>query len=170
MPDYKNSKIYKILNSMDDEVYVGSTTASLSRRMGKHRSDFHNTEYKQTYKIYKHMHKIGVDNFYIELIETYPCDSKEELGAREGQLIRQVGTLNKIISGRTEKEYYQDNIEKEREKGRNNYKKHKTHILEYIKQRCTCECGTDVNIHHIARHRETVKHKQLMEQLNLTME
>ena len=170
MPDYKNSKIYKILNSIDDEVYVGSTTASLSKRMGKHRSDFHNNESKQTYKIYKHMHKVGVDNFYIELIETCPCTSREELAAKEGQWIRQIGTLNKIISGRSNKEYWQDNIERKREIARTFYDTHQERILQGIKERCTCECGTDVNIHHIARHRNTTKHKQLMEQQNLTME
>ena len=170
MPDYRKAKIYKLLNSVDAYVYVGSTTTPLSHRMGKHRSDCKCNAIKQKYKLYVHMTKIGVDSFYIELLENYPCSNKEELTAREGQLIREMGTLNKKIEGRTEKEYYQDNIEKEREKGRNNYKKQQTHILEYIKQRCTCECGTDVNIHHISRHRETVKHKQLMEQLNLTME
>ena len=161
MPDYSNAKIYKLLNSVDADVYVGSTTTPLSHRMGKHRSDCKCNAIKQKYKLYVHMTKIGVDNFYIELLENYPCSNKEELTAREGRFIREIGTLNKKIEGRTEKEYYQDNIEKEREKSRNNYKK---------KQICTCECGTYVNIHHIARHRETVKHKQLMEQQNSTMD
>ena len=116
------------------------------------------------------MHKVGVDNFYIELIETCPCASREELAAKEGQWIRQIGTLNKIISGRSNKEYWQDNIERKREIARTFYDKHQEQILQGIKERCTCECGTDVNIHHIARHRGTTKHKQLMEQLNLTME
>ena len=116
------------------------------------------------------MKQVGVDNFYIELIETYPCNSKEELGAREGQWIRQIGTLNKNVSGRSSKEYWQDNIERKRENARSFYDSHQDKILQDIKERCTCECGTDVNIHHIARHRNTTKHKQLMEQLNTTME
>ena len=170
MPDYKNGRIYKILNSIDDEIYVGSTTASLSRRMGKHRSDHRCNEKKQKYKIYTHMTKVGADNFYIELIEAYPCNSKEELDAKEGQWIRQIGTLNTIINGRTKNDVRQDNIERYQEYARNHYKRHQEQILQDIKERCTCECGTDVNIHHISRHRNTTKHKQLMEQLNSTME
>lgn len=46
---------------------------------------------------------------YIELIENYPCECKEELVAREGYLIKQIGTLNALISGRTQREYYKDN-------------------------------------------------------------
>ena len=37
--DYKSGKIYCIRNDINDEIYVGSTTQSLSQRMAKHRSD-----------------------------------------------------------------------------------------------------------------------------------
>ena len=49
------------------------------------------------------MHKLDVDNFYIELIEHYSCNDIYELRAREGQIIRQMGTLNKQIAGITRK-------------------------------------------------------------------
>ena len=39
MPDYSTGKIYKILNNIDDNVYVGSTVDTLGRRMAKHRSN-----------------------------------------------------------------------------------------------------------------------------------
>ena len=35
--DYKNDKIYQILNNNNSEVYVGSTTQPLCRRMYEHR-------------------------------------------------------------------------------------------------------------------------------------
>ena len=38
MPDYSKGKIYKILDSIDDEIYVGSTTETLGARMAKHRA------------------------------------------------------------------------------------------------------------------------------------
>ena len=49
----------------------------------------------------------GFHDFYIELYELIPCSSKEELIMREGQVIRQFATLNKVIPGRTPGEYYQ---------------------------------------------------------------
>ncbi len=54
-------------------------------------------------------------DFYIELYEKYPCNDKAELCKREGEIIRQIGTLNKCIAGRTKKEYIQDNVDKVKE-------------------------------------------------------
>ena len=62
------------------------------------------------------MNVIGNDKFSIELHETYPCASKEELHARENHWIRQLGTLNMAIPGRTDKEYREDNAELLKEK------------------------------------------------------
>ena len=95
---YQNGKIYKILNTEDDKVYVGSTCQKLlSKRMGKHRED----ALTRTYPLYKHMNEIGIDKFYIELIMSYPCSSKDELIAKEREWIKAIGTLNKRIEGRT---------------------------------------------------------------------
>ena len=90
MPDYSKAKIYKILNDVDDDVYVGSTCQPLSVRMAGHRC------YSGTspLKLYHKMRDIGVHHFYIELIEETPCENKEQLRAREGEYIRKYGTLN----------------------------------------------------------------------------
>ena len=106
MPDYSKGKLYKILNYIDAEIYVGSTVNTLSQRMSHHRSD---AKRKPQYKLYKHMNELGVDNFYIELIENYPCNDVYELRAREGYYIREIGTFNIKISGRSGKQYYEDN-------------------------------------------------------------
>ena len=37
MPNYQKGKNYKILNNVDNEVYVGSTVELLSQRMTKRR-------------------------------------------------------------------------------------------------------------------------------------
>ena len=101
MPDYSKGKIYKILNNIDDEIYVGSTTETLGQRMAKHRAA---RKSKPQYKLYKHMNELGVDNFYIELIENYPCNDVYELRAREGYYIREIGTLNTKVAGRSQRE------------------------------------------------------------------
>ena len=45
------------------------------------------------------------DDWYIELHEDYPCERKEQLAKREGEIIRQIGTLNQIIAGRSIEEW-----------------------------------------------------------------
>ena len=143
MPDYSKGKIYKMLHTIDDEIYVGSTIDTLGQRMAKHRSDL---KIRPNYKIYKHMNELGVGNFYIELIENYYCNDVYELRAREGHFIREIGTLNMLISGRSDKEYYKDNQEHIKQSKKQYYEDNKNdkikqyrednkeHIKEYSKQ------------------------------------
>lgn len=112
--DYKNGKIYKIANDINDDVYVGSTTQSLSKRMAKHKEMLTNKR-KNHYNIYMKLIELGKEHFYIELIEEYQCDNVEQLRAREGHFIRQMGTLNARIEGRTKKEYTIDTKDIKRE-------------------------------------------------------
>ena len=102
MTDYSKGKIYKILNNIDDEIYIGSTSEPLSRRMARHRSLANTNPYN---KWYKHMVDIGIDKFYIELVENYPCNNNDELRAKEGHVIRQCGTLNSRIECRNIQEW-----------------------------------------------------------------
>ena len=54
--------------------------------------------------------------FRIDLIEDYyACDEKQALRQREGYCMRQIGTLNKVIAGRTKQEYNEENKEKIKE-------------------------------------------------------
>ena len=56
-------------------------------------------------QLYQHMTKYGVEHYYIELIENFPCNNIEECRKKEGECIRELGTLNKLIAGRTNQEY-----------------------------------------------------------------
>ena len=73
MPRYSEGKVYKIINDCDDEIYVGSTCDSLSRRMSGHRRK---SKVVPERKIYVHFDIHGVSNFRIVLIENYPCSTK----------------------------------------------------------------------------------------------
>ena len=119
MTNYKNGRIYKILNTTDDTVYVGSTTEALCKIMWKHKWDVKNNRF-MTRPLYVKAKEYGFENFYIELIENYPCECKEELVAREGYWIRQIGSLNAIVAGRTAEQYYHDN-KQQLKKGSNDY-------------------------------------------------
>jgi hypothetical protein len=87
---YSNGKIYQVLNRINNEVYVGSTCSKLRKRMTDHRrrADEHEG------KLYDEMRRVCTTHFYIELIENYPCDNKDDLTAREQFYIRERGTLN----------------------------------------------------------------------------
>ena len=80
MPNYQLGKIYKLINDVNDIIYVGSTCQKwLCQRMGLHRSDGK----KRSTPIYTAMAQIGVPHFRIVLIKNYPCASKAELEAEE---------------------------------------------------------------------------------------
>ncbi len=111
MPDFSNAKIYKITNDIDDEIYIGSTTQRLCDRWKYHR--WASKTLKS--KLYSHIHSVGLDHFKIELIENYPCSTKKELHSRECIFIKEQGSLNKIIPGRTIKQWGIDNAERKKE-------------------------------------------------------
>src|SRR5687768_7109296 len=92
--NYKNGKMYRINNDIDDEFYIGGTTQKLSPRMAGHRQKVLDG---RTSTLYNHMRALGVEHFRIVLIEKFPCESKEELRAREDALLREMKpTLNSI--------------------------------------------------------------------------
>ena len=188
---YKNGKLYCIRNTIDDDIYVGSTTQLLCKRMVHHRSDMHR---HLQMKVYIKMRELGVEHFYIELIENCPCETKAELCKREGYFIREMATLNGKVMGRTHKEYYQEfnsKFVKYREEHKDEMKEkkreyritHKEQIKEYdkkrneenrelIKQRLTklviCECGKQITYHSKFKHIKTKIQQQLMNELSLS--
>ena len=131
--DYKNARVYQILNTVDNNVYVGSTCQALSKRMAKHRGDLL-TKANQKRPLYQKMKEIGVEHFYIELLEEYPCENKEQLLKKEGFYIRQIGTLNGCIVGRTPKEYKEEHKDKIIEFQKQYYKENKDKLKEHRKQ------------------------------------
>ena len=195
MPDYKNSKIYTIRCRNDPTlIYVGSTTQQLSQRWAKHRSRIGNEKYK--YKLYNKINEIGLDLFYIELYEDYPCKNKENLLKREGEVIRQIGTLNMLIAGRTDQEYRNDNKEelnnkkkqyyennkaiildrqkiytennrdKINERKKKYYENNKEHDLKQKTEKIECCCGKFISRCNIAKHLKVKSHLDLMEAKN----
>ena len=170
--DYANGQIYQVLNTKTNDIYVGSTCSTLAKRMYEHRYDATN---RQERHIHKKMYEIGVSDFYIELIELYPCSCRAELRAREGHYIRERGTLNKSIAGRTDAEYRKDNHETLNEKKKEYARQHKKEISEYykkwyeinrdtiltnMKETHTCACGKTYTIHHKARHEKSAYHNK----------
>jgi len=104
--------------------------------MTEHRCDCKNGRHCRC-SLYVYIIDDNWDDWYIELYELFPCNSREELDRREGEVIRQIGTINTCIAGRTRKEYYKDNVEKLREISlkykRDNYEKLREKKKQYYK-------------------------------------
>lgn len=143
MPDYSNGKIYTIRNRNDNtKIYVGSTIQPLYKRLYTHKCSSKKEEYMNRLLYIE----INGDwtNWYIELYEHYPCNNRNELEKREGEIIRLIGTLNKSIAGRDDKQYridkadkikqyYIDNADKVKEKNKQYRTENAENIKEYMK-------------------------------------
>ena len=105
MVNYQNGKIYKLVNNVDDEIYVGSTCNPLYKRKGSHKSS---AKIHPNIKVYNHLNEVGWENVEIVLIENFSCDLKDELHRRERYWIDTLKpSLNKVIPTRTNQEYKQ---------------------------------------------------------------
>jgi hypothetical protein len=80
MNRYHNGKIYKLVNTVDNRIYIGSTATELSKRLYKHKTMAH--KYPER-KVYKALNTIGWENVRIIQIEAFRCETKQELIARE---------------------------------------------------------------------------------------
>ena len=110
MVNYQEGKIYTIRSHQTDKVYVGSTCVPLSKRLHKHKGyykAYHNGKHNflTSYDI------VHFDDCYIELHENFPCESKEQLHKREGEVIRSLECVNKTIPGRTIEEWREEHKE-----------------------------------------------------------
>lgn len=161
MPDYSKGKIYTIRNKNDPTlIYVGSTIQTLSKRFGEHRRHSRQERSKIKYPNHQFYNKIeDWNDWYIELYLTYPCKSVEELRQKEGEIIRQIGTLNRGIAGRTFKEWQEENPEKMK-KYKEQKRNHEIEIGRYeIKM---CACGGRYSQKTIREHERTKKHQNFI--------
>ena len=145
MPNYKNGRIYKICNNVNNLIYIGSTTLPLSKRMAVHRTYSKNKYYKDM-KLYKYIHELGIHNFSIILIENYPCCNKEQLLQRERfyfDLYNKDNILlnsNRPIVSSIEKKHdtnkyyklwYNNNREYKKKQVMNRYLKYRSYLITY---------------------------------------
>ena len=141
MVNYQDGKIYKIIFEGYPDIYVGSTTQPLYKRISVHRSH-------AKYEHYAARRKSKLNNFFREfglacenhivLLESYPCNTKEELFARERHWIEELNpTLNQQIPSRSYEEYCQTEHYKQlKQKWDATYRaRHLDRIQEYDRQR-----------------------------------
>jgi len=84
MVNYSNGKVYKLINDVDDEIYIGSTCQSLAKRKGEHKVTARSNP---NHKAFKHLNTIGWEHVKIILIESVNAFSKDQLHQREQHYI-----------------------------------------------------------------------------------
>ena len=188
--DYKNGKIYKIVDNGYNKMYIGSTTQPLYKRFSEHKCKYKQFKNGKSSKItvYDIFDEFEIVNCKIELIEEYQCENKAQLERKEGEHIKINECVNRCIPGRTRKDYYNDNKEKEyaqkkiwfqnnkdkekiyrrrkyiKNKEEENiknkiyYEKNKQEINKKRNEKTNCECGGIYSNNHKSRHMESKIH------------
>jgi hypothetical protein len=114
MTKYEKAYIYE-LRYKDEYKYRGCSIMKPNIRLSCHKSAALKGNNRNS-PLYQKLREVGPQDWIIEVIEEYPCNSMKELHKREGELIREIignpNVLNKNISGRNRKQYYDDNKDK----------------------------------------------------------
>ena len=103
MVDYKG-KIYRLVCNNTGQQYIGSTTQSLSQRLGGHKAAYKMFLEGKRIKKLTSFSILSENNFEIILIEDYPCENKNQLERRERHFIETIECVNKVKPAQTREE------------------------------------------------------------------
>ena len=124
MVNYRLGRIYKIICHKTGQQYIGSTCEpTLARRLAGHRTGYksylkHKTKYSTSYII------LEQGNYEIVLIENIPCNTKDELHARECHHINANICVNVRLPLGNKPNWKELRI---------NYNKQKTEVIEVLR-------------------------------------
>ena len=93
---FQHGKIYKIVNSVDEKIYIGCTCLPLVERFVIHRKKTGTGKMK----IHKHMKKMGRDNFSIHLVKEVPTYSRWHLEKEEYAIQMTVPEEHRLFKSR----------------------------------------------------------------------
>ena len=99
-------QIYCIKNTLNINIYAGSTKQALQKQMSKHR---HDAKHKGNMLIHHEMNRLGIEHFFIEKLDNFEYNNLQQLRNREGELMDEMqAELNERKAGRNKQEYYKD--------------------------------------------------------------
>ena len=163
MPNYQNGKVYRIVCNITGEQYIGSTCQNLSSRLAQHIYEFNNDKGTSSKPI------IARGNYSIILIESFPCNNKDELMMRERYYQETMDCVNIIKRAiRTQEERDNYRLEPTRSEylkahGEKYRAEHKDYFdaknKEYNGVKYTCDCGDTLNWNKKARHEKTARNR-----------
>ena len=131
---YANGKVYAIICRKTDRRYIGSTCEpTLAKRLAQHVTDFKRWKEGKSRCMSYDIIKDG--DYYIILLELYPCNSRDELRMCEQKYIDACECLNKRKAFRNEeelaeykKQYQEQNRGKISEQHKNKYQQNRDEI------------------------------------------
>lgn len=89
---YQNGKIYKITDNTNENVYYGSTQKTLARRLSDHKYDYKRREKEGNVRTSSLI--ICNQDYTIDLVEDFPCETREQLEKRESYYINNFKCIN----------------------------------------------------------------------------
>ena len=145
---YNNTKIYKLVDKINQFYYIGSTTDLLCKRLYQHKIS---SNRKQEQKVYKYFNSIGWDNAKIILIEELCLKNRNEQMREENRhiemYIKDEKCLNSIRSFQSEEAQ----------------KEYKEKLEQRKSEIFTCECGVKLNkSRNRLEHIRSNKHREFM--------
>jgi hypothetical protein len=174
MVNYKQGKIYKIECNVTGLIYIGSTCKKkLSGRMTQHRSAYKKYLNRKG-KYYSAFIVMENNDYDIILIEDFPCNSKDQLFARECYYTNEIECVNiyknqglclelgkKQYTNIYNKAYYKD-CRKEY------YKEYREKNIDEISSRqnekFACSCGGKYIYAYRSKHLKTKKHLKYLDE------
>ena len=166
-------RVYKITSEKAGLVYIGSTIQTLGDRFSKHKNDMKRWNDGDIGK-WASFQVLECEDAKMELIEELEVADKDELRQREGHYHRTMECVNKLIAGRSRKEYlkqyYDENKEHKKAQSKQYYDENKEHKKAQSKQyydehkeeitaKHNCDCGGIYSMVHKARHMKSKKHQ-----------
>jgi hypothetical protein len=149
--DYANGKIYRLVATGTEQVYIGSTCELLAKRLYNHNwCAAHPESQKPTMacKLYEEGRTVA-----IELIEAFPCETRDQLLVRERYWLENTLTaINRNTPGGL-------GWKEARERRKEEFI---AYMGEYRAIDYVCECGAKIKRCEKARHERSKKHIALM--------
>jgi len=173
---YKQAKVYKLINTVDNFFYIGSTCLPLHKRLYKHK---YLARERPDTKVYKYLNEIGWDNVKIILINEYCLENKQQLLREEDKEIQKyINDENCLNSQRSftgldraeyKKMYNEKNKDKISKYGKDHYSQHKEYFMHYYeehkeekaqkaKEIIICDCGKNIRKRYLTVHKKTKMH------------
>lgn len=159
-------KIYKIIHSQSEIIYIGSTFNTLRNRWAKHKNI-------ESTSIGKYIKEFGSNQFKIILIKEYEVVDRIHLQMYEQLWINKTKCINtqpsfKIPILEKEKkysymkdyriEYREKNRKMLNEKDKQYREKNKEIIKKKQTEKIKCSCGKEISKTNIAKHLKRIKH------------
>ena len=168
-------RIYKIIHTQSNLVYVGSTFNELKYRFQQHKGSFKQwlNDNHSEITIFPYFKEHGIDQFRMVLIKEYDVDDRAHLRAYEQLWINKLKSINKNNPFHLKSLYfkaYERNNKEYLDEYRKEYRKnHKDEVKQYNKkyreankdalyERFNCECGGTYSKKHRARHLKSKMH------------